>query len=77
MTNGPAFDRTAVYKIRVIGMLDQTWSDWFDGITINRQGDETIMVGPVEDQAALLGILTKISDLGLTLLLVKRGKNIN
>ena len=77
MTNGPAFDRTAVYKIRVTGMLDQTWSDWFDGITINRQGDETIMVGPVEDQAALLGILTKISDLGLTLLLVKRGKNIN
>ena len=55
------------------GNLDQKWSDWFDGLTITPQAnDATILTGPVADQAALHGLLGKIRDLGLPLLLVKR-----
>jgi len=67
-----AFDDEAVYKIRVMGRLDPSWSDWFDGFRITRKKDETWLVGPVADQAALVGILTKIGHLNLTLLSVQR-----
>ena len=61
------------YEIRVQGILDSTWSDWFDGFALTPQPDETtLLVGHVPDQAALHGILGKINDLGLPLLLVKR-----
>ena len=67
------FDKRGVYQIRVKGKLDQKWSDWFDGFTITPQADdETLLTGPVPDQAALHGLLGKIRDLGLPLLLVKR-----
>jgi hypothetical protein len=57
----------------VKGNLDLKWSDWFDGFTLTPQaGDETLLAGPVADQAALHGLLAKIRDLGLPLLLVKR-----
>lgn len=73
MTNGREFDEPAVYQIRVKGNLDRKWSDWFDGFTIVPQAnDETLLTGPVVDQAALHGLLVKIRDLGLPLLLVKR-----
>jgi hypothetical protein len=72
MTNGRSFDQSAVYEIRVIGVLDQTWSDWFDGFSITRQGEETVLQGEVTDQAALHGLLTKINSLGLTLVRVER-----
>ena len=73
MTDGREFDRQAVYQIRVKGNLDQKWSDWFDGLTITPQvDDETLLTGPVADQAALHGLLAKIRDLGLPLLSVKR-----
>lgn len=73
MTNGRAYDARAVYQIRVKGTLDQKWSDWFDGLSIVPQpGDETLLAGPVVDQGALHGILSKIADLGLPLLSVKR-----
>ena len=73
MTDGREFDKQAVYHIRVKGNLDRKWSDWFDGFTITPQGDdETLLTGPVADQAALHGLLAKIRDLGLSLLLVKR-----
>jgi len=77
ITNGHAFDERAVYKIWVLGMLDPTWSDWFDGFTIKCLEGETLLIGPVEDQAALLGILTKITGLGLTLLSVERNKGVD
>ncbi len=54
------------------GILDEKWSDWFDGFTIAPQGDETLLIGPVADQAALHGLLAKIRDLGLPLLSIKR-----
>jgi hypothetical protein len=71
MANGREYDQPAVYQIRVKGNLDPQWSDWFDGLAIQPQpGDETLLVGPVADQPALHGILTKISNLGLPLLTV-------
>ncbi len=73
MTNGRNFDKPGIYHIRVKGNLDRRWSDWFDGFGITPQaGDETLLTGPVADQAALHGLLNKIRDLGLPLLLVKR-----
>jgi hypothetical protein len=73
MTNGRAFDAPAVYQIRVKGNLEQRWSDWFDGFAIEPQpDDETLLTGSVADQAALHGILTKISNLGLPLLSLQR-----
>ena len=76
MTDGREFDEQAIYQIRVKGNLDQKWSGWFDGFTIAPQADgATLLTGPVADQAALHGLLAKIRDLGLPLLLVKRMGN--
>jgi hypothetical protein len=62
----------AVYEIRVRGNLESRWSDWFDGFAITLVADdETVLVGPVADQAALHGMLHKIRDLGLPLLSVQ------
>jgi len=73
MSNSREFDRRGIYEIRVKGTLDEQWSDWFNGLTIISQGaDETVLIGEVLDQAALHGVLAKIRDLGLPLLLVKR-----
>jgi hypothetical protein len=73
MTHGRELDNQGVYRIRVKGHLERKWSDWFDGLTITPQADdETLLVGPVADQAALHGLLAKIRDLGLPLLSVER-----
>ena len=72
MTNGKVFDRRAYYKIRVMGLLDGSWSDWFDGFTIQFSGDETLLSGYVEDQASLFGILNKLNHLGMTLITLDR-----
>jgi hypothetical protein len=62
-----------IYCIRVKGHLDPHWTDWFDGLTITHQADgETLLTGPVVDQAALHGLLLKIRDLNLPLLAVTR-----
>jgi hypothetical protein len=62
-----------IYSFRVQGYLDQERSGWFDGLTITHTAyGETILSGPVVDQAALHGVLLKIRDLGLSLLEVKR-----
>ena len=66
-------DQPAVFEIRLEGHLDQQWSDWFGGLTITL-GDngETLLTGPVIDQAALYRLLKKVRDLGLPLISVNR-----
>jgi hypothetical protein len=62
-----------VYQIRIKGHLHRTWGDWFAGldITLDDSG-ETLLTGPVVDQAALHGLLKKVRDLGLPLISVNR-----
>lgn len=73
MTDGREFDKPGIYRLRVKGVLDEKWSDWFAGLTVVPQaGGETLLTGPVRDQAALHGILARIRDLGLPLLSVER-----
>lgn len=62
-----------VYQIRVRGHLAPKWSEWFDGLRIaNEANGEATLTGPVADQAALLGLLVKVRDLGLPLLALTR-----
>ena len=73
MSNGREFDKQGIYEIRVKACLEEPWSGWFEGFSIAPQaGGETVLVGPIADQAALHGLLARIRDLGLPLLLVKR-----
>jgi len=62
----------ARYEVRVDSVLDDRWSDWFQGLQIDRQGGQTILSGTLPDQPALHGILDKIRDLGLTVIAVRR-----
>ncbi len=57
------------YQIRVKGHLPDRWSDWFEGmsLSLDLERGETILSGPLADQAALHGLLIKVRDLGLTL----------
>ena len=58
-------------EIRVKGQIDEHWSDWFGGLTIQHvEPDETVLAGAVRDQAALYGLLARLRDLGLPLLSV-------
>ena len=64
--------KQAIYRIKVAGHLDLCWSEWFDGMTISPQeGGDTLLTGAVRDQAALHGLLVRIRDMGLLLLLVE------
>ena len=58
-----------VYQIKIKGQLGSQWSDWFDGLTItlDKEGN-TLLTGPVIDDAALHGLLKKIRDLGMPLI---------
>ena len=59
------------YAIRLKGHLDDRWADWFEGLTITLEEDgDTLLTGPVIDQAALHGLLKKVRDLGLPLVSV-------
>lgn len=64
------------YRIKVRGRLDQSWSDWFEGMAItvgNVDGCTiTTMTGFIPDQPALHSLLVRVRDLGLVLLLVER-----
>jgi hypothetical protein len=59
------------YEIRVKGILDGRWTAWFEDLQVTSDGDETVICGPVVDQAALHGVLTKVRDLGLFLISVR------
>ncbi len=62
-----------LWEIRIKGHLDSRWAGWFGGLTITLKEDgDTLLTGPVVDQAALHGLLRKVRDLGLPLLSVNR-----
>ncbi len=61
------------YEIRIGGRLGPRWAPWFDGMSLTAADDgTTVLSGPVADQAALHGVLTRIRDLGLALVSVTR-----
>ena len=68
----PSGTDAARYEIRVAGVLDSRWTAWFDGFEISSQGEDTLMCGLLPDQPALHGLLTKVRDLGLSLISVRR-----
>ena len=62
-----------VYEIRIKGHLGSEWTDWFEGLTITLEEDgDTLLTGPVIDQAALHGLLKKVRDLGMPLVSISQ-----
>jgi hypothetical protein len=62
-----------VYEIQIEGHLSDRWSDWFGGMSVeNASGDKTVLRGPLTDQSALFGVLTKIHNLNLVLVSILR-----
>jgi len=71
--NNPKTDpaQPIVYQIRIKGHLDPRWTKWFGGLTITLEDNgDTLLTGPVVDQAALHGLLRKVRDLGMQLISV-------
>lgn len=69
----PTPSQPVVYQIRLKGHLDSQWTDWFEGLTITLEEDgDTLLTGPVVDQAALHGLLKKVRDLGMPLISVNQ-----
>jgi hypothetical protein len=67
----PTSSQTVIYQIRIKGHLGHEWTDWFEGLTITLEEDgDTLLTGPVIDQAALHGLLKKVRDLGMPLVSV-------
>ncbi len=61
------------YEIRVDASLDQSWSQWFTGMAIERDSNNrTRLIGHIEDQAALHGVLAQVRDLGLEVISIVR-----
>lgn len=62
---------TQVYQIKVKGHLGLEWADWFEGFAITLESDgDTLLTGPIVDQAALFGLIRKVRDLGIPLVSV-------
>ena len=67
----PDSSQPTFYKIKIKGQLDSQWTDWFEGLTITLDDNgDTLLTGPVVDQAALHGLLKKVRDLGMPLISV-------
>jgi hypothetical protein len=65
-----------IYQIRIKGHLGPKWTDWFEGLTITLEDNgDTLLTGPVVDQAALHGLLRKVRDLGMPLISAFRVKH--
>ena len=69
----PTPGQPTIYQIRLKGHLDSQWTDWFGGLTITLEEDgDTLLIGPVIDQAALHGLLKKVRGLGMPLISVSQ-----
>jgi len=67
------YDEPGFYEIRIRGHLPDWWANWFEGLVITREENgDTLLTGPVVDQAALYGLLKKVRDLGMSLRAVNR-----
>jgi hypothetical protein len=71
-SDAPDVAQSVVYQIRIKGHLGRQWKDWFGGLTVTlEQNGDTVLTGPVVDQAALHGLLKKVRDLGMPLVSLK------
>ncbi len=73
---GVSLLESAVYRIRIWGILDETWSDYYGGMTIEHEGDpkrdaQSILLGRLADQSALIGVLNSLHDIGYPILAVE------
>jgi len=66
---------TGKTKITIQGHLDKKWEDWFDGMEISYEGDNTILSGIMKDEAHMHGILNRIMDLNLKLISVNSSED--
>lgn len=71
-TPQPEPSRPSVYEIKLEGHLDRSWATWFEGLSLTLDGGDTLLTGPVLDQAALHGLLKRVRDSGMSLLSVVR-----
>ncbi len=72
MPHTPQPQHPSGYRLRINGHLDQHWSSWFGDLTLTREDDgTTCLTGAIADQAELHGLLSKIRDLGVTLISVE------
>lgn len=70
-TNPLSLDQPARYCLRLQGRMNANWSDWLVEAATTFEGNQTILIGTVRDQAALFGLLSFVRDLGAPLLLVE------
>ncbi len=68
------FSEQKFCEIKVRGRLESEWADWFDPMMVESHSDTTIISGPIADQPALQGLMSKISALGLTVISIKFGE---
>lgn len=69
---------SSIYQIRIKEQLGEQWLEWFDPLAIQLASNgDTLLVGPLRDQAELHGLLLKVRNLNLTLLSVTQGEPIS
>ena len=70
-------DHNAHYRIRICNCKEIVWAEWFDGFIVEKQeGGEIHLVGQIEDQSAMHGVLNKVRELGFTLLSIEQIDNL-
>lgn len=72
MTKQETWNGPAVYQIKTAGRLCRKWANWFEGLSVECQGEMTLLTGRIVDQSALHGLLAKIRDLGMPIISVRR-----
>lgn len=72
MPNHHKYHDPKFFRIKLEGRLEDNWSDWFEKMVVSINGSETVLTGPIVDQAALHGLLNLIRDLNLKLLSLER-----